>query len=205
MLAIIPSRKSIPCHAMRGPSETDAPPRATLSIHVMTATSPGEEIVVLAGLISDSVTSAPRVRGQTRVCRIILAIGTAVVVIILILAAQLSIQISALLPADLAIHTGIQDSEWCRYGTLPGTWVSDSNSGWRQHWRILDNRCQLKDMLSIYAGSHMSMVHNNSGDPELRVIGNESIEGTEIEGDLSDGPIANIMFIGDSVDRHILQ
>lgn len=175
--------------------------------------SPSGDVILPVGE-PESVSDTSRTnqgRKQTNRFRVIVAISTGILVTLLILASQPSIHMPDLFSTQSETVVNIfhgsvsASSSWCKYGSLPGTWVSDSRSSPGEHWHTLDDQCQLKDMLSVYAGSHVSMALNSSSDPELQVLDTDSLEDPVAKGSKSDGPLANIMFIGDSVDRHILQ
>ena len=127
--------------------------------------------------------------------------------------AQWSLSASRLSFTEPRPSADSSSSAWCRYGTLPGTWVTDtSSSATGRHWRLFEPRCQLRDLLSAYAGSHTSMERDSSEPQDLDVFDGEKVE-SMLPGDpgeaMAGGPPSqtptSIMFIGDSVDRHILQ
>jgi hypothetical protein len=132
-------------------------------------------------------------------------------------AAELPV-VSVVLHAGTGMHDAHGDQDWCAYGSLPGMWTT-AQPGSKQdrpgnRWRLFDRRCQIQDLLSAYAGASTSEVpppRAGAGgpDPPLTVLDTTSKGGIGGEGPTEEkGPAgqqpARILFISDSVDRHVM-
>ncbi|GAX85229.1 hypothetical protein CEUSTIGMA_g12649.t1 [Chlamydomonas eustigma] len=93
----------------------------------------------------------------------------------------------------------IEKSQWCSFGSLPGTWTPSSSLPGSK-WHIFNENCRLQNLLSNYSSSPA----NRTGVKEQRNLYGwpASSDYSRVASDAT--PAAKIVFIGDSVDRHIL-
>ncbi|KAG1665225.1 hypothetical protein FOA52_011413 [Chlamydomonas sp. UWO 241] len=158
-------------------------------------------------------------------------------------------------PGQAPVWGVVRGQGWCAFGNLPGTWVSGTvgasggagngtAGGPGTHWRLLDARCSLANLLPLFARPHPPQQQPAAGgvapvtdDPPLTLLdagrdvdeqlavllsadarvtnssrgSTSSASSTSSTRSGSGGggggdtePSASVLFISDSVDRHVM-
>lgn len=154
---------------------------------------------------------------------------TALVLLVAAWSSSMPLPQATAVPSASARSLPSQSNAWCSYGTLPATWVSTPPSAAGSHWTILDPRCPLQPLLALYADGPPTVSQTSQAVTPREQA--EALDVTVLDADADttpaaaalvqlphahksdavlqptqrdDPPTASILFISDSVDRHVL-
>lgn len=154
---------------------------------------------------------------------------TALVLLVAAWSSSMPLPQATAVPSANARSLPSQSNAWCNYGTLPATWVSTPPSAAGSHWTILDRRCPLQPLLALYADGPPTVSQTSQAVTPREQA--EALDVTVLDADAdttpaaaalvqlphahksdavlqptqrSTPPPASILFISDSVDRHVL-